>query len=367
MHGRVVTLTLVAGLSMGIAQTPPAMQWFADLALRKDLLNYSQVAASIPSEVKAAELAAAREYNQALLDGRIGLTDEATDTAYQETLIIDNNATIATVTIPAIDVMLPVMHGTTDDILDLGAGHYYGSSLPVGGIGTHTAISAHSGLVSKEFFTRLPELMIGSEFTISSVAGDLRYKVTDISKVTADEAFDAIYIDPNRDLATLITCVPIGINTHRLLVTGERMPDVPGQGILPTNSVLSFWRFPGFPWWGAWESAAIVGVGTLGNKVLAPRWRRQDAAARKARQRAYRNPVVELVETTQQTTPATAPYQPDPALCYLTPRNRSTIPRGPRVSGRRMTMGSTIQSNPTRVGQSLNGRAIRIPGANSVV
>lgn len=326
MHSRVAMLTLVAALSMGVAQTPSALQWFADLALRKELLNYSQTAAAVPQEVKDAQLDAAREYNKALLEGRVSLTDEVTDTEYRELLATDNNTKMATITIPDIDVMLPVMHGTTDDVLDLGAGHYYGSSLPVGGVGTHTAISAHSGLVTKEFFTRLPELEVGSEFIISSVAGDLYYRVTEIDVVPAEIAFDSIEIDPTRDLATLITCVPIGINTHRLLVTGERVPELPDEYTPPDNSVLSFWRFPGFPWWGAWEAAAVVGVGTFGNKVLAPRWRRKEEAELKAALRAKRavakppapgrprgaaaNPVVAArpfqtpLETTQRTHPS---------------------------------------------------------------
>jgi sortase A len=283
MRGRILALMLVATMSMGVAQFSPAAQWFADLQLRRDLMNYTATSEAVPDAAKMAQVTAAREYNQALLANRISLTDESTDVEYLSLLRREDTATIATVTIPEIGVALPVMHGTGDEVLNLGAGHYYGSSLPVGGPGSHTAISAHSGLVTKEFFTRLPELTVGSEFTISSFAGDLHYAVVDIRKVPAEAALDQIVIEAGRDLATLITCVPIGINSHRLLVTGERLPD---NAASEAEQMLSFFRFPGLPWWAAWIIGALLSSGLFGKFVLIPKWRRQDRAARRQRELA---------------------------------------------------------------------------------
>jgi|GEM_PF-1333132 len=277
MRGRVIALMLVAALSMGVAQYSAAVQWFSDYLLRQNIVDYTISDEVRPELDKQTELFAAQAYNEALAKGQVQITDEVSDTTYQQLLPGANDTMMAMISIPKIDVVLPVMHGTTDDVLALGAGHYYGTSLPVGGESTHTAITAHSGLVTREFFTRLPELTLGDEFTISSVAGKLYYKVIEMTQVRADELNNGFDVQYGRDLATLVTCVPIGINTHRLLVTGERTAGPAGD-----DQVLSFWRFPGFPWWAVFFVTAVLTAGVIGKYVLVPYWENQDAKARRA-------------------------------------------------------------------------------------
>ena len=128
---------------------------------------------------------------------------------------------IATIEIPKIDEILPIYHGTTDDILQKGAGVIKGSSLPVGGESTHSCISAHRGLVRKEFFTRLDEMEVGDVFYIHVLGEKLAYRVNAIEEVLPTET-DSLKISKGEDLVTLITCTPYGINTHRLYVHAQR-------------------------------------------------------------------------------------------------------------------------------------------------
>lgn len=125
--------------------------------------------------------------------------------------------------IPCIDVTEPIQHYSTDEILEDNVGHIHGSSLPVGGKNTHCVLTGHRGLPSKKIFTDLDKVKKGDEFYIHVLGKTLAYKVCDIRIVLPDEV-DSLKIEDGRDLVTLVTCTPYGINTHRLLVTGERVP-----------------------------------------------------------------------------------------------------------------------------------------------
>ena len=126
------------------------------------------------------------------------------------------------ITIPRIGVELPVYHGTSDGVLQVAAGHLEGSSLPVGGAGTHAVISAHRGLPSAKLFTNLDELEAGDTFTITVLDRVLTYEVDRISIVLPTET-DLLQPVEGQDYVTLMTCTPYGINTHRLLVRGRRI------------------------------------------------------------------------------------------------------------------------------------------------
>lgn len=142
---------------------------------------------------------------------------------YLKTLSPDSDGRIGNLIVPAINVDMPIFHGTTNDVLSKGVGHVYGTHLPTGGRGRHTALSAHSGVKNRTFFDRLPELSIGDKFFIESSGKVLAYRVSKRSVVLPEEV-DSLQPQKNKDLATLITCVPYRYNTHRLLVTGERIP-----------------------------------------------------------------------------------------------------------------------------------------------
>lgn len=132
------------------------------------------------------------------------------------------------VVIPRIDVELPIYHGTGSDSLDRGTGHLLGSSLPVGGDSTHTIITGHSGMASQKMFTDLEQLQEGDVFYLRVLDETLAYEVKAVHTVLPHDTTH-LGIVPGQDLCTLVTCTPTGINTHRLLVQGSRIPFVPAE------------------------------------------------------------------------------------------------------------------------------------------
>ena len=142
--------------------------------------------------------------------------------AYNDQLNILDTGEMSSVEIPKIGVNLPIYHGTDETVLALGAGHLEGTSLPVGGESTHAVVSAHSGLAEARMFDDLRELEEGDVFIFRTLDQPYAYKVTSIETVLPSE-IESLTIQEGKDLATLITCTPYGVNTHRLLVHGERI------------------------------------------------------------------------------------------------------------------------------------------------
>lgn len=165
---------------------------------------------------------AADAYNQRLNETPNAFYAPDQVSGYEETLDISGTGIMGYITIPKIGVELPIYHGTSDGVLQVAAGHLEGSSLPVGGVGTHAVISAHRGLPSAKLFTNLDELEVGDTFTVTVLDRELTYEVDLISIVLPTET-DLLLPVENRDYVTLMTCTPYGINTHRLLVRGRRI------------------------------------------------------------------------------------------------------------------------------------------------
>ena len=147
---------------------------------------------------------------------------------YAQTLDISGTGIMGYITIPKISVELPIYHGTDEGVLQVAAGHLEGSSLPVGGAGTHAVISAHRGLPSAKLFTNLDELEVGDRFTITVLNRVLTYEVDQISIVLPTE-IDQLLPTEGMDYVTLMTCTPYGINTNRLLVRGKRVETTESQ------------------------------------------------------------------------------------------------------------------------------------------
>ena len=166
-------------------------------------------------------------YNLAITPGTAdAYSEEALLSAaenYDSQLDIAGNGIMGYVEIPKIQVNLPIYHGTDAEVLDRGVGHLLGSSLPVGGKNTHTILSGHSGMASQKMFTDLEQLAQGDVFYLNVLNEMLAYQVTEINTVLPYET-DLLGIVPGEDLCTLITCTPYGVNTHRLLVRGSRIP-----------------------------------------------------------------------------------------------------------------------------------------------
>ena len=182
-------------------------------------------------DTDAAELTAQREaaeqYNT-MLSGATITEGEASapPLPYAEQLTV--GGVICYIDIPKINVYLPVQHGTDADTLERAVGHVVGTSLPVGGGSTHSVLSAHSGMASSKLFSDIDQLAEGDTFYIHVLGEVLAYKVDAIHTVLPTDT-SLLQIEDNKDLVTLVTCTPFGVNTHRLLVRGHRVPYVPEQ------------------------------------------------------------------------------------------------------------------------------------------
>ena len=144
---------------------------------------------------------------------------------YEDVLNINGDGVMGYVEIPKIDVYLPIYHGTSEEVLEEGAGHLEMTALPIGGENRHPVISAHRGLPSAELFTRLDEMETGDEFYIHVLDETLAYEVDQIEVILPEE-LPLLQPEEDRDLLTLLTCTPYAVNTHRLLVRGTRVPYV---------------------------------------------------------------------------------------------------------------------------------------------
>lgn len=186
--------------------------------------NYESDVAKLTQEDYTPILEAAKAYNALLADNpdRFLQTDEEA-AEYRALLNATGSGIMGFILIDKIGVKLPIYHGTDDSVLQVGAGHLEGTSLPVGGVGTHCAISGHSGLPSAKLFTDIDQLEVGDQFSLYILNEVLVYEVDQILVVDPTD-LSALDIDPNEDYCTLITCTPYGINSHRLMVRGVRVP-----------------------------------------------------------------------------------------------------------------------------------------------
>lgn len=174
-------------------------------------------------------IAEAQAYNASLLTSGTYLTDpfdeaqlaDPNQEPYADLVNTDGSGLMGYIDIPKIDINLPIYHGTTAEVLAGGVGHLQPTSLPVGGTGTHSVLSAHTGVAGRKLFTDLDQLTEGDTFYIHVLGQVLAYRVKSIKVVLPDDV-SALSIDPTADKVTLVTCTPYGVNDHRLLVTGVR-------------------------------------------------------------------------------------------------------------------------------------------------
>lgn len=226
-----IILICVFLLGLSVLLYPTISDYWNSRTQSRAVAGYSDTVANMDEATFADYFDAAEDYNQRLLELDSPLTTAAdTLTDYDDTLDISGTGIMGYVTIPRIKVELPIYHGTSDGVLQVAAGHLEGSSLPVGGKGTHSVLVAHRGLPSARLFTNLDELEVGDTFTITILNEVLTYEVDKISIVLPTE-LDALAIDPDEDYCTLLTCTPYGINTHRLLVRGVRIATEDGTQI----------------------------------------------------------------------------------------------------------------------------------------
>ena len=164
----------------------------------------------------------ANEYNEMLFQAKGGIVEETEEKKYEELLNIQGTDIMGSLEIPKIQVELPIYHGTEDEVLSNGIGHLEGTSLPIGGENTHSVLTGHRGLPSSKLLVRLDEMKIGDLFFIHTYKEVMAYKVEEIMVVKPEDTA-WMEIKGEKDLVSLVTCTPFGINSHRLIVTGHRV------------------------------------------------------------------------------------------------------------------------------------------------
>jgi sortase A len=216
-----LVLLLLAGLSLLLY--PTVSDRWNSARQTKAIAKHTEAVEALDQEEIDKMWEKAREYNEKLAkkDGRFTLSAQE-EKEYEKLLDINGDGIMTYIDIPSLNITLPVYHGVDEESLQIAIGHIPGSSLPVGGTGTHCVLSGHRGLPSAKLFSDINMLKEGDEFTLHTLDQVLTYEVDQIRVVLPEEVQD-LEIDPNQDYCTLVTCTPYGVNTHRLLVRGHRV------------------------------------------------------------------------------------------------------------------------------------------------
>ena len=223
-----IILILIFLVGLSVMLYPTVSDYINQKNQSRAVASYSEEVENLSDVDYQAYFDAANDYNRRLAETPDAFYRPEEVSGYTDTLDVSGTGIMGYITISKIGVELPVYHGTSDGVLQVAAGHLEGSSLPVGGAGTHAVISAHRGLPSAKLFTNLDELEVGDTFTITVLDRVLTYEVDQISIVLPTET-DLLQPVEGKDYVTLMTCTPYGINTHRLLVRGKRIENAENQ------------------------------------------------------------------------------------------------------------------------------------------
>lgn len=216
----ILTVILLVGLSVMLY--PTVSDWWNSRHASQAIANYVEAVTGMDPELKEEMLEAARQYNASLSPGvHFKLTEEEY-AKYEALLDLTGTGIMGYIQIPSINVNLPVYHGTEESVLQVAVGHIAGSSLPVGGEGSHCVVSGHRGLPTARLFTDLDDLGEGDIFMLNVLEETVTYEIDQI-RIVLPEEVDDLAIVPGKDYCTMVTCTPYGINTHRMLVRGHRI------------------------------------------------------------------------------------------------------------------------------------------------
>ena len=224
-YGSTIILLLMLIIGLSLILYPTVADWWNSFHQSRAIANYDTMLSEMTDEDYSHLFEDAQVYNEKLrqLDYPLMYYDEIE--GYDDLLNFTGTGIMGYLDIPAINVELPIYHGTSEAVLQFAAGHVEGSSLPTGGESTHSLISAHRGLPSAKLFTDLDKLQVGDIFMMTIVDRVLTYEVDQILVVLPHEV-EALYVEEGEDYCTLVTCTPYGINTHRILVRGTRIDNV---------------------------------------------------------------------------------------------------------------------------------------------
>lgn len=251
-RGRSLAILVIIVLGFGVFLYPTAADWFSRLNHNNEITGYQQSLGGLSEEARSEALMIADEYNSRMPDGPLrdpfayesaNADSDAGYVAYENLLKVSASGVIGRIQFAELGIDLPIYHGTDDEVISKGAGHLYGSSLPVGGPSTHSVLTAHSGLPTASLFTSLHDVEIGDEFWIEVLGEKHWYRVENTAVVEPNDLSE-MQIIKNKDYVTLFTCTPVGVNSHRFLVRGERIEAPPAVAGSIQSEVVA-----GFPWW----------------------------------------------------------------------------------------------------------------------
>lgn len=266
-----IALQVAAMIGIGALVYPSAADWFATLGHDSEVSGYVREVDKLPDETRVAKLQVAKDYNAHMPAGTLrdpyaeggdnaDLEEDAAYQAYQQVLRVSDNGVIGQLSYPTLGISLPIYHGTGSEAISKGVGHLYGSSLPVGGPSTHSVLTSHSGLLNASLFTPLPKAKVGDTFSMTVLGEQYYYQVDGLETV---EPFitDSLGVVAGEDRVTLITCTPIGVNSHRLLVHAQRVDGPASES--GTRTIAGDGKTAGFPWWAVWFIGGGIVVGYL--------------------------------------------------------------------------------------------------------
>ena len=231
----ILILMFLAGLSLLLY--PTVSDYWNSMHASQAVANYAEKVKDLSREQYDKMLQEAKAYNKMLAQSGGGYTlSKRQEATYESILDVTGTGIMGYIEIPTIHIALPIYHGIEDSVLQIAVGHLEWSSLPVGGKSTHCVLSGHRGLPSAKLFTNLDQLVEGDTFVIRVLDEVLTYEVDQILIVEPSDV-SALTIEEGKDLCTLVTCTPYGINSHRLLVRGHRVANQT-EGIRVTSDAI---------------------------------------------------------------------------------------------------------------------------------
>lgn len=245
----IVPILFVIGIM--VFSYPIISNWISTKEHHTVISNHNEQLKQMTEAEKAAEQERVKEHNNALKEDAMPITDPFAEDAGNDDEqagyynVLNIGETMGSIEIPSLNVDLPIYHGVGDDVLQQGIGHMSNSSFPIGGLGTHTALTGHRGLPSSKLFRDLDKVKKDDVFYIHTLDETIAYKVDDIQIVLPSET-EWLEMEDDKDYVTLITCEPYMINTHRLLVRGERTPYHPETMPVSKESTKASEFFPSY-------------------------------------------------------------------------------------------------------------------------
>ena len=232
-----IILCLVILIGIGLISYPSVSDWWNSFHQTRAVASYAAAVSQMKTEDYDRLFAEADDYNRKLAGTGMkwSMTDEEIQ-EYNNVLDISDNDIMGYIDIPRIRQTLPIYHGTDDAVLQIAIGHLAGTSLPVGGDSTHCVVSGHRGLPSARLFTDLDRLIVGDIWTMTVLNRTVTYEVDQI-RIVEPEDLSELQIVQGSDYCTLLTCTPYGINTHRLLVRGHRIPNLDGDANVTADAM----------------------------------------------------------------------------------------------------------------------------------